>query len=181
MSDDFEFEANENENEEEEVTEASVEFGDAFEEDAPELEPSGEAVLPPPKVSFWDRLDAFMAPRANTDKLSRAIFILFVFFALLSDITWVFPLKVIGWVFLAYWFFRVLSTNKEKRQAETQAVDRFFYPLKLTLKDKYQTLRDKKYKYVHCPKCKKRVRVAKKTGAIDIQCPGCKHVYKVKS
>lgn len=117
----------------------------------------------------------FMFGRNGVDHLTTAAIILGLFISFVasffrSPLLHFFPLIPYG-----YGFFRVLSRNVSKRQAE----NRKFLSLWYSSKNKFSKWKnrslDKAHKYFTCPSCKASLRVPKGKGKIVITCPRCKH------
>ena len=124
-----------------------------------------------------DKLDNFMLGRNGTDELSRFLNVIVLILLIISMI--VQSLSFFFWgaglILLIYSWFRTLSRNLYKRQAENEAF--------LNLKDRIfhrggsrggYTKRDKEHCYFKCPHCNQTVRVPRGKGTIQIHCPKCR-------
>ena len=77
---------------------------------------------------------------------------------------------VISYSFLAFYLFRFLSRNLEKRILENRRY--------LTWKSR---ILDRQNRYYRCPNCKQTVRVPRGRGKICIKCPKCSEKFIRKS
>ena len=102
-------------------------------------------------------------------------------FSVIASFTFNPILRLIPLLPYGYAFFRVLSKNIPKRQAE----NRKFINIHYTLKGRINRLKirhsDKTHKYYTCPSCKASLRVPKGKGRIVITCPRCKNEITKKT
>ena len=91
-------------------------------------------------------------------------------------------LGLVGNVLYIYAIFRMLSRNKEKRQAENNRYVHFLNNWQKELKQFFMRLKGtKEYKYFRCPSCKNRLRLRRGCGEKHITCPVCKHQFDQKA
>lgn len=127
-------------------------------------------------------LRRFMAGRYGSDQLNNAFLLLSL---LLLVIEWVTRWNWIGIFILALLFlcyFRMFSRNIKARYAENQWFLRKWWPISNRLKNACARFQDRKtHRYFKCPQCKKRLRVPRGRGKINITCPHCRHQFIRKS
>ncbi|MGI6039261.1 MAG: hypothetical protein GX257_01610 [Clostridiales bacterium] len=123
----------------------------------------------------------FMYGRNGVDHLSVLSVVLGLVFSVIASFTFNPILRLIPLLPYGYAFFRVLSKNIPKRQAE----NRKFINIHYTLKGRINRLKirhsDKTHKYYTCPSCKASLRVPKGKGRIVITCPRCKNEITKKT
>jgi len=78
-------------------------------------------------------------------------------------------------------FFRMLSRNLPKRQAENAKFLNWWYPIKNRAAAVKQRRLDKDHKYFTCKNCKTVCRVPAGKGKVEITCPKCGHKIIGKS
>lgn len=128
------------------------------------------------------RFQKFMIGRYGVDTLSNyllygglAVIVIFNLF------DW--PIGgLIGWAVLILGYFRTFSRNRSKRYQENQK----FLTFKRKFDSKWKTQRKKfqerkDYKYYSCPNCKKKLRVPRNKGKINIKCPHCREQFIKKT
>lgn len=128
------------------------------------------------------RFQKFMIGRYGVDTLSNyllygglAVIVIFNLF------DW--PIGgLIGWAVLILGYFRTFSRNRSKRYQENQK----FLTFKRKFESKWKTQRKKfqerkDYKYYSCPNCKKKLRVPRNKGKINIKCPHCREQFIKKT
>ena len=133
-------------------------------------------------------LRRFMYGRyGGNDQLSVCLFVLYLVVFVLSAIfrrTVAAPiLMAVGYVLVLIYFFRCLSRNIYRRQAENQKFLRVWNPgknyfrfLKLRFRE-----RNGVKKLYRCPKCHQTIRVPRGRGKIAITCPKCRFEFIKKT
>lgn len=133
-------------------------------------------------------LRRFMYGRyGGNDQLSVCLFVLYLVVFVLSAIfrrTVAAPiLMAVGYVLVLIYFFRCLSRNIYRRQAENQKflwvwnpVKNYFRFLKLRFRE-----RNGVKKLYRCPKCHQTIRVPRGRGKIAITCPKCRFEFIKKT
>ena len=131
------------------------------------------------------RIARFMAGRNGNDQLNIFLLILAVVFIILGIIVknslgFVFNMLTLVSIVLVY--FRMLSRNIQKRQAENAR----FMNLKYRIFSKFRLQREKwtqreEYKFFHCPSCRTVLRVPRGRGKIMIVCKKCGTRFEGKS
>ena len=124
----------------------------------------------------------FMRGRYGVDQLSFAM--LFVYF-LLTFLGLFIHSKVLpnlALVIMILCWFRMLSKNIYKRQAENTFYLNKTYPIRTWFNKKKTRMANRKvYKYYKCPNCKQELRVPKGKGKITITCPKCHTKFDKRS
>lgn len=124
----------------------------------------------------------FLTGRHGSDQLSLATLIVGFILTILSSITGLGILSLIGFVLYVLTLFRILSHNNEKRTAENEKYLRITRNLKSEIKQFFARLKNcRKYKYFRCPECNARLRLPRKVGEVNVTCGKCKHQFKMKA
>ena len=119
-------------------------------------------------------LQKFMSGRYGPDHLSIAMIIVAFILALLNAIFWNVPIMVLSNFIFLLVIIRMLSRNIPFRRKENDIFIRYWWPVRMKIKNIIQKIKDKrKYKYYKCPTCKTKLRVPKGKGKIRITCPKC--------
>ena len=127
---------------------------------------------------YW--LQNFMRGRYGNDALNIALFVLYLFFSLITNFlrfTPLWPLFYVNYIFLVLIFARMLSRNIPARSRENQVFMRFFGPVKNYVINQYRHSQDRYHRYYRCPKCRHQLRVPRGRGKICITCPTCGHEF----
>ena len=118
-----------------------------------------------------DKIRRFFSGRNGFDALSNTILwtaiILMVIRLFVSSEYVGFALSTISWAGVIYAYWRMLSRNLPKRQAENWT----FLSWKNQLRQRWQ--QRKTHKFYRCPKCRTMLRVPKGKGKINITCKNC--------
>ena len=119
-------------------------------------------------------LRRFMMGRYGSDQLNMGLLVLSCLLTLSARLSGVFWIVFLAYAPLLFAVFRMLSKNTEKRRAENQWFLRYWTPVRLWIKRRFDMLRQRKeYRFYRCPGCRATVRVPKGTGKIEIHCPKC--------
>lgn len=131
--------------------------------------------------NFKRKLAQYMAGRYGIDKLyyvlTGAIFVLIIINSFAKSSV----LSILTSAVLVWMFYRVMSRNFVKRRKEND----FFFGIVNNFKKKIllQVRRFKERKthiYRTCPKCKKTLRLPRKKGSHEVECPLCHNTFNVK-
>jgi len=115
-----------------------------------------------------------MIGRYGPDHLGIAMVILSFILSLLYAFIGYIPLLYLSYFVFGLTIFRMLSRNVIRRRAENDKFIRYWWPVRMKIKNLIQKIKDKlKYKYYKCPSCKTKLRVPKGKGKIKITCPKC--------
>lgn len=116
------------------------------------------------------------------DQLSIPLVVVSCIFTLLSSLTRLSWLRMIGTLILLWAIFRIFSKNDSARQKELQLYltlkQKITGPI-LLIKEIYQNRKTKKY--FKCPNCKAYLFVPKGKGKIRITCRKCGHQFIKKT
>ncbi len=116
---------------------------------------------------FKQWLYRFMYGRYGMDTLNRILSAVVFFILIVTLFLSGYPrliLSGLGFLLLAYIYFRMFSRNIYKRSKENEKVVQFFNRIKNI----------PKYRYFKCPTCKVKIRVPRHKGKIEITCPKCR-------
>jgi uncharacterized protein YbaR (Trm112 family) len=123
-----------------------------------------------------------MTGRYGGDQLSIVLLITSVLFTLISSLTKLPLLALVGYIPLGLCIFRMLSKNVTKRSMENYKFSILVSPVYSWFKKMQQrVLGAKTHKYFKCPNCKAQLRIPKGKGKIVITCPKCKTEFEAKS
>ena len=118
-----------------------------------------------------------MAGRYGRDDLNRFLYLLCFLFLVLSfflrDGKGRSVFYYLAGAVLVILFYRTLSRNHAARAAENRQYLQIRQALFGRIGKKRQELKDAEHAYFSCPNCKKRLRVPKGKGRIQIHCPQC--------
>jgi len=130
-------------------------------------------------------LQKFMVGRYGSDQLNLAIVVLAVFIALFAGIVQSTVLQAIGLLILLFALFRMLSKNLAARRKENNWFLRWSQPVTTKLGNfltrRLAERQDKEHRYFNCSVCHARLRVPKNRGTLQVTCPKCGKVTKVKT
>lgn len=122
-----------------------------------------------------------MMGRYGVDQMNIGVLILSMVCTFTASLTRWLPLSILGTALLAYGVFRMFSRNVSARSKENQKflvfwnkVKGIWYKIKGWFSGKKRRFADRKtHCYFSCPKCKRKLRVPKGKGKIEISCPIC--------
>ena len=124
------------------------------------------------------KLKDFMQDRYGPDQLSLALVILGCIITAALSFFRVPYYRLLGLLPMALALFRVLSKQREKRYAENVRFLQVWNPLREKAVALWSRVRDREHRYYNCPTCKKRLRVPRGRGKIEITCPHCGSKFK---
>ena len=129
--------------------------------------------------NFIYRIQQFMYGRNGVDCLGIAILVLNFIVRMFSPFSILFYL--LSWALLVLFIYRVFSKNLYQRRKENKFFMKYFYKVSNYFKSATSLAREraivkKTHKIYLCPKCKKRLKVPKGKGKIEISCP-CSHKF----
>ncbi len=132
-----------------------------------------------------ERMAAFFYGRYGTDGLSRFLLVIYIALAVVmlfvrASIVY-YVLQLLSLALCFYLFFRMLSRNIPKRQAEN---DRYLR-IRRRLREKIFLQRNKwKYRKTHvyrkCPHCGVQVKLRRVSGEHTCSCPKCREEFAVR-
>lgn len=129
-----------------------------------------------------DKLYQFLQGRNGVDEMSIFLIVMSLVLLIISMILDGFLLSLISSGLLIYSYFRVFSKNIGARQAENQR----YLAERERLRFKLQSLKvrlglHKTHKYLKCRSCKKKMRVPRGKGKIEVTCPHCGEKFVTRS
>lgn len=120
---------------------------------------------------MWNKIkwniQRFMIGRNGRDELGIAVFYSAVFIYLLGGLFRLGLLQIFAWFGLLYSLFRAISKDVYKRREENHKFLQKLEFLKLRMSMR------KTHKIYCCKGCKRKIRVPKGKGKIEITCPMC--------
>lgn len=125
-----------------------------------------------------------MSRRCGLDELNNFIMLVAFVFIVISLFTskWIFAL--LGAVCVVLCYVRVFSKKLEQRSKENAFYMRYMggvvkvcHYLKLCVKMKIKSIRDKEFAYFVCSTCGQIVRVPKGKNKVNIRCPKCSMTF----
>lgn len=122
-----------------------------------------------------------MMGRYGVDQMNIGVLIFSMVCTFTASLTRWLLLSILGTALLAYGVFRMFSRNVSARSKENQKflvfwnkVKGIWYKIKGWFSGKKRRFSDRKtHCYFSCPKCKRKLRVPKGKGKIEISCPIC--------
>ena len=122
-----------------------------------------------------------MMGRYGVDPMNIGVLIFSMVCTFTASLTRWLLLSILGTALLAYGVFRMFSRNVSARSKENQKflvfwnkVKGIWYKIKDWFSGKKRRFADRKtHCYFSCPKCKRKLRVPKGKGKIEISCPIC--------
>lgn len=122
-----------------------------------------------------------MMGRYGVDQMNIGVLIFSMVCTFTASLTRWLLLSILGTALLAYGVFRMFSRNVSARSKENQKflvfwnkVKGSWYKIKDWFSGKKRRFADRKtHCYFSCPKCKRKLRVPKGKGKIEISCPIC--------
>lgn len=125
-----------------------------------------------------ERLRRFMAGRYGNDQLNQLLSTVALICMLVSLFTKWSMLYWLAIFALGLCYFRMLSKNIAKRQAENQKYLNWRYSFAVKKDQWRKNMQDRKTHHIYkCPSCGQKVRVPKGKGRISITCPKCKNAF----
>lgn len=131
--------------------------------------------------NFLYKIRQFMYGRNGIDGLGIALFILYFLLHNTAYYSRNFILEIVSSLILIYAIYRIFSTRISNRQKENDIFMYYYKKMVLWFKNHSSLARERaKVKETHkiylCPKCKRKLKVPKKHGKIEIRCP-CGHKF----
>lgn len=126
-------------------------------------------------------LSKFMNGRYGLDNLSKFFMIMWFSLAAVNIFFRSSYIYAISLIPAFFFFFRVLSRNTVKRNAENVKYLAILNKCGSWLKFQWQKLREiGTHRYVKCPGCHAVLRLPRKTGKHTTVCPRCSHRFDIK-
>lgn len=125
-------------------------------------------------------MNMVMSKRCGLDELNNFIMLVGFVFILVSLFTQKGIFTIIGALLVVLCYLRIFSKKVDKRKKENDFYMRymgnavlFVRFIKLILKMKIKSIRDKEYVYFVCKTCRQIIRIPKGKNKISIRCPKC--------
>ena len=139
-------------------------------------------------MRFRNRLMSFMYGRNGFDKLGRFLFVVYLILVVCQWIISIFVPPFVSFIMSScimllaiYIFFRALSRNIVKRQAENYKYIQLASKFKSYFSLQKAKMRDRKtHVFKKCPRCKAVLRLKKIKGKHRAACPRCGNTFEVK-
>ena len=130
---------------------------------------------------FIYKIKQFMYGRNGIDGLGVAILVLSLVSRSIFTFTFNRLFYIINLLLLILFIYRVFSKNLHQRRKENNFFMKYFYKISNYFKSattlaKERAIVKQTHKIYVCPKCKKRLKVPKGKGKIEISCP-CSHKF----
>lgn len=122
-----------------------------------------------------------MQGRYGTDEFSKAMLIAACVCAVLSFVFGrLFYVLSVG--LLVYVYFRMFSTNYEKRYRENRTFLDWKNRAQAFVRKQKNIMQQRKTHHIYsCPQCKQKIRIPKGRGKIIVTCPKCKMEFQKRS
>ena len=139
-------------------------------------------------MRFRHRLISFMNGRNGFDRFGRFLFIIYLILFVLQSLISLFVKPIVSFILSScimllafYIFFRALSRNLVKRQAENYKYMKLASKVKAFVSVQKAKIRDRKtHVYKKCPRCKAVLRLKKIKGDHRAACPRCGNSFDVR-
>ena len=126
-------------------------------------------------------LQRMMYGRYGNDQLGMFLLGLYLLFFLLSAVTGLQFLSIIGTVSILVALIRMMSRQIDRRRAENAKFLSMTAPVTKWIKLRRTMHRDKEHAYFKCPNCKQTLRVPRGKGRITITCRSCGTSFQEKT
>ncbi|MGN0667186.1 MAG: hypothetical protein ACI4KF_11765 [Huintestinicola sp.] len=130
---------------------------------------------------FRYKVAAFMYGRNGADQLYRAQVVTYIALCIVNLFAGSLIINLLIWLLFGWSMYRFFSRNLYKRQAENirymQLADKakkFFLLRKNMIRDCRTNV------YKKCPQCGKWLRLPRKKGSHNVDCPICRHSFGIK-
>lgn len=127
-------------------------------------------------------LRKLMYGRYGGDQLTLALLIFSIVLSFIGSIFRWYILNWISYIPLIYAVYRIFSKNITKRARENEKFNQRIYRVRGWFTGgKQRRAQKKQYRFYTCPNCKKKLRVPRGKGKIQITCPMCNHQFVKKT
>ena len=123
----------------------------------------------------------FMMGRYGMDTLNQYLFYTSFIIMILNLFINSFILMLIGYILLIAMIYRCLSRKIFIRDSENRTFLAKTKGLRHNVTCIFKNFKDKEYKYMVCPSCKRIVRVPRNKGTIEVTCPSCYNHFDARS
>lgn len=126
-------------------------------------------------------IQRFFYGRYGNDQLNKALVGAYFVLFLLSILTRIGLLELIGTAALVVAMFRMLSRNIYQRRDENARFLKKTAPLARWLRLQQTIRKDKEHRYFKCPSCSQHLRVPRGKGKITVTCRSCGACFQENS
>ena len=123
----------------------------------------------------------FMMGRYGGDQLNLFLIALYLILYVLSLLTRLLSLQLLGTVVLILCLYRCLSRSLERRRAENARFLQAVRPIERRWAAFCTRAHDKEHRYFKCPNCGQQMRVPRGKGRITVHCRSCGAAFEEKS
>lgn len=115
-----------------------------------------------------------MIGRYGPDHLGFAMSIMSLLLLLLGGITNLWLLTGLSYLLISLAVFRMMSRSIRKRRSENDKYIRYWWPIRTKLLRHISTIKQRRtHRFFRCPSCRKKLRVPRNKGKLQITCPKC--------
>ena len=129
---------------------------------------------------FQMYLSRLLYGRCGLDTLNKAIASLYVLLMFLNLFFRNAVIYLLIWLLFALLLFRMFSKNLAKRQRENNRFTALFQKVAQRHRLQKQRRADKMHVYKKCPHCKATLRLPRKPGKHQVDCPKCRREFSVR-
>lgn len=124
----------------------------------------------------------FMNGRYGGDQLSMVLLLLSITFTIISRLTKMPLIALIGYIPMGISVFRMFSKDTAKRSMENYKFAIFISPIYSRYHKLMSRIKDSKtHKYFKCPNCKQKLRLPKGKGKIIVTCSKCRTKFNKRT
>lgn len=123
----------------------------------------------------------FMMGRYGMDTLNNYFFYTSLAIMILNMFFNSFILLILGYALIITMIYRCLSRKIFVRENENKLFLAKTKVIRHYLTCIIKNIKDKQFKYMVCPSCKRIIRVPRNQGTIEVTCPSCYHHFEARS
>lgn len=128
------------------------------------------------------KLLQLMQSRYGADMLGKHLLLLGIVLYVIANILSSLVLGVLALLLYLLVVLRIFSKNRIKRAEENQKYLNTIHDLRTAASQFIKRLQNSRsYKYIKCPTCKTRLRIARGQGEVRISCTQCKYKFDAKT
>ncbi|HZW49716.1 MAG TPA: hypothetical protein VFF80_06265 [Bacillota bacterium] len=129
---------------------------------------------------FREKIANFMYGRYGIDQLYYALVAVSFILILINTAVQSLIINIFMYIILLLMLFRTFSKDLYRRRSENDLFMKFLNPMKVKFSMSMRRIREfKTHRYRTCPKCKKVLRLSRRTGRHTVKCPSCHNEFKV--
>lgn len=129
--------------------------------------------IPHEVENMREKIQRFFYGRYGLDRLNQFILVLALIIEVINLFFRSFVLNGIFYVLILIYMFRILSKNIVARSIENDKYLRYKKFVIRRGKTFQSNIKDREHKVVLCPKCAQMVRLPRKRGKLEVNCPNC--------